>query len=203
MYTAEIRRSWPGQLCLRILYEFAHGVNLAGAAPVRGNIGGLVTVCGDSVGHGLPHTLRAVQPAYSQYQRTFSDFINNCGIPVTQLHLATESSSFKYPIPHSPRRFAHEGLVTAMAVRIRGASHGGLRSRNPNSYRSWADNLGDSCFTLLDVGCSAGIDPVWRLFGVRLRAFGFDTNLDEIARLTAAEILPSQLCRWFCRPAGR
>ncbi len=45
-----------------------------------------------------------------------------------------------------------------------------------------ADRLGDSWFTLLDIGCSAGIDAVWRLFGDRLRAFGFDPNLDEIAR---------------------
>lgn len=42
-------------------------------------------------------------------------------------------------------------------------------------------------FTLLDVGCSSGIDPIWRTFGESLRAFGFDPNIDEIERLAASE----------------
>ena len=45
-------------------------------------------------------------------------------------------------------------------------------------------------FTLVDIGCSGGIDPTWRAWGSRLRAFGFDPNLAEIERLTAAESLP-------------
>jgi FkbM family methyltransferase len=44
--------------------------------------------------------------------------------------------------------------------------------------------------TLIDIGCSGGIDDVWRTFGSRLRAFGFDPNLKEIERLNAAETLP-------------
>lgn len=45
-------------------------------------------------------------------------------------------------------------------------------------------------FTLVDVGCSGGIGPVWRVFGNSLRAFGFDPNLSEIARLNEQESLP-------------
>ena len=44
-------------------------------------------------------------------------------------------------------------------------------------------------FTLVDIGCSGGIDPTWRAWGSHLRAFGFDPNLAEIERLTAAETL--------------
>jgi hypothetical protein len=42
-----------------------------------------------------------------------------------------------------------------------------------------ANRLGDHHFTLLDLGCSSGIDPVWRIFGGRLRAFGFDPTLKK------------------------
>jgi FkbM family methyltransferase len=44
-------------------------------------------------------------------------------------------------------------------------------------------------FTLIDVGCSSGIDAAWREFGSRLRAFGFDPNLGEVKRLQVAESL--------------
>jgi hypothetical protein len=47
--------------------------------------------------------------------------------------------------------------------------------------------LADHKFTLLDVGCSSGIDPVWRVFGKSLRAFGFDPNIEEVERLAASE----------------
>ena len=53
-----------------------------------------------------------------------------------------------------------------------------------------ADTLADSRFTLLDIGCSSGIDPVWRIFGARLQAFCFDPNVEEIERLRRAETLP-------------
>ena len=53
--------------------------------------------------------------------------------------------------------------------------------------RMVGEALGDHKFTLLDVGCSSGIDPVWRIFGNSLRAFGLDPNIDEIARLSASE----------------
>ena len=39
-------------------------------------------------------------------------------------------------------------------------------------------------FTLFDVGCSLGIDPVWRFFGEDLHAHGFDPLKDEIEELT-------------------
>lgn len=45
-------------------------------------------------------------------------------------------------------------------------------------------------FTTVDVGCSAGLDPAWRVFGAKLRAFGFDPNLAEVERLARAEVMP-------------
>src|SRR5688572_25364680 len=45
-------------------------------------------------------------------------------------------------------------------------------------------------FTLVDIGCSGGLADTWRAWGQHLRAFGFDPNLAEIERLTAAETLP-------------
>ena len=51
--------------------------------------------------------------------------------------------------------------------------------------------LGNHKFTLLDVGCSSGINPIWRVFGKSLRAFGFDPNIDEIERLSASETMES------------
>ena len=45
-------------------------------------------------------------------------------------------------------------------------------------------------FTLFDVGCSGGLDPAFRRFGERLRAFAFDPDIEECARLRAAETLP-------------
>ncbi len=53
-----------------------------------------------------------------------------------------------------------------------------------------ADRPGYACFTLLDVGCSGGIDAAWRRFGDRLRAIGFDPNLSECERLRSHETLP-------------
>ncbi len=50
-----------------------------------------------------------------------------------------------------------------------------------------AGALGSQQFTLLDVGCSGGIDAAWRQFGKQLRAFGFDPSLAEVARLNASE----------------
>lgn len=42
-------------------------------------------------------------------------------------------------------------------------------------------------FVLFDVGCSGGIDGVWRLFGENLSSFGFDPSIAEIDRLRALE----------------
>ncbi|TAJ89335.1 FkbM family methyltransferase [Reyranella sp.] len=49
------------------------------------------------------------------------------------------------------------------------------------------DSLKSELFTLIDVGCSGGIDPAWRVFGPRLRAIAFDASLDECERLTREE----------------
>src|SRR5436190_7659963 len=50
-----------------------------------------------------------------------------------------------------------------------------------------ADGLGDARFSLLDIGCSGGIDARWRAFGSRLRALGIDASEAECNRLNAAE----------------
>jgi hypothetical protein len=58
-------------------------------------------------------------------------------------------------------------------------------------------------FTVVDLGCSGGIDPDWRLFGERLRAVGVDASKDEIARLTAEETHPGvhYVAAWLDLPA--
>jgi hypothetical protein len=50
-----------------------------------------------------------------------------------------------------------------------------------------ADVAADTEFRLIDIGCSGGIDSVWRRFGPRLRAIGIDPNLAEIDRLKRTE----------------
>lgn len=50
-----------------------------------------------------------------------------------------------------------------------------------------ASSLGDNHFTLLDIGCRAGIDGAWRVFDKRLRVFAFDPNISEVNRLTQSE----------------
>ncbi len=53
-----------------------------------------------------------------------------------------------------------------------------------------AASLKTERFTLVDVGCSGGIEPVWRLFGDRLRAVGFDASVSECQHLTSEEAHP-------------
>ena len=53
-----------------------------------------------------------------------------------------------------------------------------------------AETADDSEFMLVDIGCSGGIDRVWRGFGPRLRAVAIDPNLSEIERLRAIESHP-------------
>ena len=53
-----------------------------------------------------------------------------------------------------------------------------------------ADTLRDEKFTLVDVGCSGGIEPVWRVFGRRFAAIGFDASISECRRLQADEASP-------------
>ena len=69
-----------------------------------------------------------------------------------------------------------------------------------NAFASWvAAALKDDDFMLIDVGCSRGIDPAWRSFGGRLRAFGFDASLAEVRRLTEAETARHRICRGLRR----
>lgn len=53
-----------------------------------------------------------------------------------------------------------------------------------------AGSLSSERFTFIDIGCSGGIDPAWRVFGDRLRALAFDASLDECERLTREETHP-------------
>lgn len=46
-------------------------------------------------------------------------------------------------------------------------------------------------FTLIDVGCAYGVDPPFHDFGEKLRAFGFEPNIDECKRLNAANRNPA------------
>src|SRR5437660_10754660 len=42
-------------------------------------------------------------------------------------------------------------------------------------------------FTLVDVGCSGGIDTDWRVFEPNMRAVGVDPNVGDCERLTRLE----------------
>lgn len=53
-----------------------------------------------------------------------------------------------------------------------------------------ADALKSERFTLLDLGCSGGIDPHWRVFGERFRARGIDASASECRRLASLEQHP-------------
>lgn len=44
--------------------------------------------------------------------------------------------------------------------------------------------------TYIDVGCSGGIDPVWRMFGEKLRVLALDASIDECNRLASLETHP-------------
>jgi FkbM family methyltransferase len=50
-----------------------------------------------------------------------------------------------------------------------------------------AKSLGSDFFTVLDIGCSGGLDSGWRNFEGALRAFGFDPSLAEVQRLNEKE----------------
>lgn len=50
-----------------------------------------------------------------------------------------------------------------------------------------AGALKNECFTLLDLGCSGGIDPQWRVFGEHFRALGIDASASECRRLVSIE----------------
>ena len=59
--------------------------------------------------------------------------------------------------------------------------------------RSAAAALKAERFTLVDIGCSGGIDQLWRQFGDRLAGVGFDASASECRRLAAKETNPNIL----------
>ena len=61
----------------------------------------------------------------------------------------------------------------------------GIKSQS-EFVRRVSVHLGEP-FVLVDVGCSGGIDAGWRAFGARLRAIGFDPDIEECARLQKRE----------------
>jgi len=50
--------------------------------------------------------------------------------------------------------------------------------------------FGQDRVTVVDVGCSGGLDERWRVFGDQLRAWGIDAMTEECARLRALERNP-------------
>lgn len=63
--------------------------------------------------------------------------------------------------------------------------------RQGGAFAAYAvSRLHDATFNLVDVGCGGGIDAAWRIFGERLRAVGFDPNVEEVHRLQSIETSP-------------
>lgn len=79
-----------------------------------------------------------------------------------------------------------------MAAKLTLSRQPDINPRMSTAFAAYvADSLKSEQFTLIDVGCSGGIDPAWRVFGERLRAVAFDASLDECERLTREETNPS------------
>ncbi len=53
-----------------------------------------------------------------------------------------------------------------------------------------AESLKTEKFRLLDIGCSGGLDPLWRAFEPRLQALGIDASVTECKRLAGLEHNP-------------
>ncbi len=53
-----------------------------------------------------------------------------------------------------------------------------------------AESLITEKFRLLDIGCSGGLDPLWRAFEPRLQALGIDASVTECNRLAGLERNP-------------
>jgi Methyltransferase FkbM domain len=68
-----------------------------------------------------------------------------------------------------------------------------------------AQSLKAETFRLLDIGCSGGIDPVWRSFEPRLRALGIDASVTECQRLAGLERNPevSYVAAFAARTAAK
>lgn len=69
-----------------------------------------------------------------------------------------------------------------------------LQISNPTMSTAFAAfaarSLRSERFTFIDVGCSGGLDPTWRVFGEKLQALGFDASTEECERLTLEEAHP-------------
>lgn len=63
-------------------------------------------------------------------------------------------------------------------------------NRSPRLPQLLKRQLAAEPLTLIDVGCSGGIDPVWDIFGLHIQAIGFDPLVAEIERLRAQERRP-------------
>ena len=50
--------------------------------------------------------------------------------------------------------------------------------------------LNRESMSVIDVGCSGGIDNLWRVFEPNLSVYAFDPNLEECDRLQSAEKNP-------------
>ena len=61
----------------------------------------------------------------------------------------------------------------------------GLRA-DSEAARFIAAALRSEQFTLVDVGCSGGLDSIWDVFGEHLRAYGFDASVEAIQQLNSA-----------------
>lgn len=61
---------------------------------------------------------------------------------------------------------------------------------NSEFARLVAASLRAEDFVLVDLGCSGGINPMWRLFGPRLRALAVDASINECKRLSEGETAP-------------
>jgi hypothetical protein len=68
-----------------------------------------------------------------------------------------------------------------------------------------AEQLKTERFRLLDIGCSGGIDPIWRAFEPRLQALGIDASQTECQRLAGIERNPdvSYVAAFAARSAGK
>ena len=65
-----------------------------------------------------------------------------------------------------------------------------MPSSSPPFWARLMQALGPDQFTLIDIGCSGGIDESWLELGEHLRAIGFDPNIEDVERLNAARPLP-------------
>ena len=68
-----------------------------------------------------------------------------------------------------------------------------------------AESLRIEKFRLLDIGCSGGLDPLWRAFEPRLQALGIDASVSECKRLAGLERNPdvSYVAAFAARTADR